>query len=105
MYVINGLSNDLKDITIVVHTFETSILFKELYEKLIEHAVFFKWTIIDSSDSVVIANMAKRFPSFNSRRGFSPNNSQSSSFGSFNSNSGKQSNSCPTGQCKGKCSC
>ena len=60
LYIINGLSNDLKDISATVQTRDTPISFEELYEKLVEHEAFLRRYESPSNDSTFNANVANR---------------------------------------------
>ena len=58
LYVINGLSNDFKEISVALCTRETSISFEELYEKLVEHSHYIKRTEVQSEDTPITAHAA-----------------------------------------------
>lgn len=88
LYIINGLSNDFKELSAVFRTQETSVFFDELYEKLIEHLNYIKRIDVYNEETQFTAhttNQSSATPNFKSNNfrnhqtcfyGSGPNNSQ-----------------------------
>lgn len=56
LYIVNGLSHDLEDISTTLRSRDTSISFEELHENLVEHESYLKRLDLPSKNVSVTAN-------------------------------------------------
>lgn len=64
IYVINGLSFNLKDIFAAIQSRDTIISFQDLYEQLLEHENYLNRFEFITEDSVVTTNVISRHNKF-----------------------------------------
>ncbi|XP_021819723.1 uncharacterized protein LOC110761548 [Prunus avium] len=80
LHVLNGVGPDFKEIVAVIRARDTSISFKNLYDKLIEHEALLQRDDFVHSSSIVTANVAQNSRSFNcGSRPWNSSNDHSSS--------------------------